>query len=309
MSNKPVKTGSYSVESAADSFQVSVVIPTFNRARQLEFAIQSVLDQTFAPAEIIVVDDGSNDGSRELLKAKFGNRIHYHYQDNRGVSHARNVGIGLAEGNWIAFLDSDDQWLPEKLQVQLAAIQSNPEYAFCHTNEIWIRNGKRVNPMNKHDKTGGHIYQNCLPLCVVSPSSVLIQKQVFNDIGYFDEALPVCEDYDYWLRYCAVYPVLYVESPQLIKHGGHQDQLSRRYWGMDRYRILALLKILESGNLSEPDRTATVDMLLEKHRILETGAKKHGNNEMLSFCHQAEKRLESTLSRQDQHNSAVNTTA
>ena len=309
MHNKLAKTDSYREMPAADSFHISVVIPTFNRAKHLELAVQSVLAQTFAPNEIIVVDDGSNDGSGEMLAAKFGSRIRYYHQSNHGVSRARNVGIGLANGNWIAFLDSDDQWLPDKLQAQVTALQNNPDYTFCHTNEIWIRNGKRVNPMNKHDKYGGFIYQKCLPLCVVSPSSVLIKKRVFDDVGYFDESLPVCEDYDYWLRYCATDPVLYVETPQLIKHGGHQDQLSKRYWGMDRYRIQALLKILDSDNLSKFDKTATVDMLLEKHRILEMGAKKHGNNEMLEFCQQAMSQLTSKLNETAQNELMVNQTA
>lgn len=295
MPDKLGKTDSYNRSGAIDSFRISVVIPTFNRVDRLEKTLQSVLDQTFSPLEIIVVDDGSNDSTEAMLMDKFGDRIQYHYQENRGVSHARNTGIELSSGNWIAFLDSDDQWLPEKLQLQVAAIQSSPEYWFCHTNEIWIRNGKRVNPMNKHDKSGGYIYQHCLPLCVISPSSALIKKQVFNDIGAFDESLPVCEDYDYWLRYCASHPVLYIESPQLIKHGGHEDQLSRRYWGMDRFRIQALLKILQSHNLTEEDRIATVDIAVEKHRILETGAKKHGNSEILNFCEIAMRQLRSIL--------------
>jgi len=309
MPDKLEKTIAYCETGAIDSFRISVVIPTFNRVARLELALQSVLDQTFVPSEIIVVDDGSSDGSKTMLRARFGDRVHYHYQENRGVSHARNIGVGLSSGNWIAFLDSDDQWLPDKLQMQVAAIQSNPEYEFCHTNEIWIRNGKRVNPMNKHDKAGGYIYQKCLTLCVVSPSSVIIKKQVFNDIGCFDESLPVCEDYDYWLRYCASHPVLYIESPQLIKHGGHKDQLSRRYWGMDRFRIQALLKILSSNSLSEADRIATVDMLVEKHRILETGAKKHGNVEILDFCQLAMRQLQSLLNEPVQLESIVESTA
>ena len=163
--------------------------------------------------------------------------------------------------------------------------------------------------MNKHDKSGGLIYQKCLPLCAISPSSVLIHREVFDDIGNFDESLPVCEDYDYWLRYCASHPVLYIESPQLIKHGGHEDQLSRRYWGMDRFRIIALLKILSSHNLSEENRTATVDMLIEKHRILVTGAEKHGNTEVISFCQQAMQQLQSIIDKPDQFDTAVETTA
>lgn len=275
-----------------DTFQISVVIPTFNRVVQVAEAIQSVLDQSVAPREVIVVDDGSSDGTEAMIRDRFGDQVNYVYQANRGVSHARNTGIQRASGNWIAFLDSDDQWMPEKLQVQMAALVNNPGYGFCHTNEIWIRKGKRVNPMNKHDKSGGTIYQKCLPLCVISPSSVLMRREIFAETGWFDESLPACEDYDYWLRYCSRYPVLYIESPLLIKHGGHPDQLSRQYWGMDRFRVRALLKMLESNYLSEQDRIATIEMVREKCRVLRTGALKRANHEMLAFCQEVLTRTE-----------------
>ncbi|WP_455221784.1 glycosyltransferase family 2 protein [Kaarinaea lacus] len=269
------------------TFQVSVVIPTFNRVKRLGQAIQSVLDQTCPVHEIIVVDDGSSDGTGAMIRDQFGDRVKYHYQDNHGVSHARNIGIQKSIGNWIAFLDSDDQWLPEKLQIQIAALEKNPDYRFCHTNEIWIRNGKRVNPMNKHEKSGGFIYRKCLPLCVISPSSALMRRDIFDELGVFDETLPACEDYDFWLRYCSHYPVLFIESPQLIKHGGHKDQLSRRYWGMDRFRVQALLKILGSGHLSRQDWAATIETILEKCHVLHAGAEKHNNPEMIDFCQRA----------------------
>lgn len=275
-----------------DAFQISVVIPTFNRATRVVAAMQSVLDQSAPPHEVIVVDDGSSDGTEALIRDRFGDQFDYIYQSNRGVSHARNTGIQRASGNWIAFLDSDDQWMPEKLQVQMAALANNPGYGFCHTNEIWIRKGKRVNPMNKHDKCGGYIYQKCLPLCVISPSSVLMRREIFDETGWFDESLPACEDYDYWLRYCSRYPVLYIESPQLIKHGGHSDQLSRHYWGMDRFRVRALLNMLESNYLSEQDTIATIEMVREKCRVLQTGAIKRANHDMLAFCQEVLTRAE-----------------
>jgi len=293
--NKLEDTKSYTRKSSAAGFQVSVVIPTFNRVKWLGRAIQSVLDQTFPVLEIIVIDDGSIDGTRDMGLDNFGERVKYHYQENHGVSHARNTGIQKASGNWIAFLDSDDIWLPEKLQLQIAALEKNPEYRFCHTNEIWIRNGRRVNPMNKHDKSGGDIYRKCLALCVISPSSALVRGDVFDELGQFDESLPACEDYDFWLRYCSRYPVLYVESPQLIKNGGHKDQLSRRYWGMDRFRVQALLKTLNSGHLSEQDRVATIRMILEKSQVLQTGAKKHNNPAVLDFCQRVEAQINSVV--------------
>jgi glycosyltransferase involved in cell wall biosynthesis len=266
------------------AFNISVVIPTYNRAPVIERAIKSVLAQSRPPDEVIVVDDGSADGTRKIIEAKYGGLVKYVYQDNRGVSHARNVGIKLATGNWIALLDSDDEWKPEKLEFQLTALASQPNYDFCHTNEIWIRHGKRVNAMSKHKKSGGFIFEKCLPLCVISPSSALIKKTVFDEMGLFDEDLPACEDYDFWLRYCCVKPVLHIEQPLVIKYGGHEDQLSRKFLAMDRFRLLAIFKIISEGKLSESQEKAALNIFYEKHNILMSGANKHQNVELFTFC-------------------------
>ncbi|MES9888132.1 MAG: glycosyltransferase family A protein, partial [Candidatus Sedimenticola sp. 6PFRAG1] len=228
--------------------QISVVIPTHNRATVLERALASVLTQTHPAMEVIVVDDGSEDRTRELLAQKFPS-VRYLHQPNQGVSSARNLGIANARGDWIAFLDSDDEWLPGKLQAQKELLSNHPDIRICHTEEIWIRDGKRVNQMKKHTKQGGVIFRHCLPLCVISPSSVMIHRDVFEQVGVFDESLPACEDYDLWLRICARYPVAFIEQPQINKYGGHDDQLSRRHWGMDRFRLQALEKIIVSGEI------------------------------------------------------------
>ena len=278
---------------------VSVVIPTYNRADYILEAIESVMSQTYRDFEIVVVDDGSTDDTAAIIRAEFSDKVIYHYQPNRGVSHARNTGINIAKGNWIAFLDSDDEWLPEKLQVQLKTLQKHPDHQFCHTNEIWIRNGVRVNSMVKHNKSGGYIFDKCLALCVISPSSVLMRKSIFQQIGMFDENLPACEDYDYWLRYCSRYPVLYVDTPQLVKYGGHQDQLSRKYWGMDQYRLRALLKTLATQKLSEQHQSAVADMIINKCMILEKGAKKHSNLPMLEYCQNVRLQLDAIINYSD----------
>ena len=256
---------------------ISVIIPTWNRAERLAAALTSVFQQSVAVHEVIVVDDGSTDNTREMVARRFAG-VRYIYQENRGVSSARNVGIRQATGDWIALLDSDDRWLPDKLERQQQLIRAHPGYKLCHSNEIWIRNGKRVNAMKKHAKQGGWIFRHCLPLCAISPSAVLIQKNIFTDIGLFDESLPACEDYDLWLRICAVYPVLYVDRQLVVKHGGHADQLSRRYWGMDRFRIQALEKSLAAGRLEPQDHAAALAMLLEKTAILIQGAEKRHNH-------------------------------
>ncbi len=260
----------------SDKTRVSVVIPSFNRAASLPRALDSVLAQTRPADEIIVVDDGSSDGSAELLATRYAG-ITCLRQPNQGVSAARNLGIQHASGDWIAFLDSDDTWLPDKLQAQLDMLEQSANCPLCHTEEIWIRNGTRVNAMKKHAKRGGWIYPHCLPLCVISPSSALIRRNILLDAGGFDTRLPACEDYDLWLRLCSRYPVAYVDQPKITKYGGHADQLSRAHWGMDRFRIQALQRALREYPLSDADRDATRAMLLKKTRILIQGALKRGN--------------------------------
>ena len=281
----------------AVKFSVSVIIPSYNREAVLGRAIESVLRQTLAPEEVIVVDDGSSDGTAGLVRRDFP-QCRYLVQQNRGVSAARNLGIATATGTWLAFLDSDDEWLPGKLEAQYQALQQSSGCRLCHTEEIWIRNGKRVNAMRKHGKSGGWIYQRCLPLCVISPSSVVIHRDVFRSYGGFDESLPACEDYDLWLRICAREPVAFVEQAQIIKYGGHDDQLSRRYWGMDRFRVSALEKMLQSGVLAAPDAVATADMLIEKCRILALGATKRGAAERAARYEALARRYQSMASTQ-----------
>jgi len=268
------------------SESISVIIPTFNRAKLLKRAIHSVLNQTRQPGEIIVIDDGSTDETAEMIAREFP-AVHYIFQQNKGVSSARNRGIDAATGEWIALLDSDDEWLPKKLQKQVELLElerkNGANYRICHSDEIWIRNGKRVNPKTKHQKFGGNIFQKCLPLCVISPSSAIIHQQIFDEIGRFNESLPACEDYDLWLRICARHPVLFLAEPLLVKYGGHADQLSRKHWGMDRFRVQALEKLLDDDHytLTEENLTAVLDMLLKKLYVLITGAKKRENHEIL----------------------------
>lgn len=257
--------------------QVSVIIPTFNRAHTLPRAVDSVLSQTHQADAVIVVDDGSTDKTAETVAKRYP-RVRYIYQENHGVSAARNTGITRTDSDWLALLDSDDEWLPEKLERQMTALNEDKAMRICHTDEIWIRNGKRVNPMKKHAKSGGWIFENCLPLCCVSPSSVVIHRSVFDEVGLFDDSFPTCEDYDLWLRIAAHYPFLYLEEKLLVKYGGHEDQLSRKHWGMDRFRIRALEKILASDTLSDTDRKSAEAMLAEKTRIVSEGARKRSKS-------------------------------
>jgi len=255
---------------------VSVVIPTYNRVHLLERALDSVLRQTLVADEIIVVDDGSTDNTVSTLKSLHP-EVKLIQQDNLGVSAARNTGISAARHDWIALLDSDDVWHENKLERLITELNNAPEYLICHSDEIWIRDGVRVNQMNKHKKAGGHIFQHCLPLCAISPSAVMIHRSLFDEIGLFDETLPACEDYELWLRICSRYPVLFIDETLITKHGGHDDQLSRGYWGMDRFRIQALNKIVSASKLNDGDRDAAIKMMVNKINIYLAGAEKHGN--------------------------------
>ena len=263
---------------------VAVVIPTFNRWPTVCRAIDSVLSQSRVPDEIIVVDDGSNDHTACKLKARYDGQITVLEQTNRGVSAARNIGIAQSSADWVALLDSDDEWLSKKLAMQIALVRENHNCVLCHTDEIWIRNGVRVNPMLKHKKYGGDVFQHSLSMCVISPSSALIRKSLIEQLGGFDESLPACEDYDLWLRVCANHEVHYVNQPLLIKYGGHEDQLSRKYWGMDRFRIQALRKLLDQQSLQANKRRQAHEMLGKKTQILLNGAVKHGNDSLVKEC-------------------------
>ncbi|MBT8339279.1 MAG: glycosyltransferase family 2 protein [Desulfatitalea sp.] len=253
---------------------VSVVLPTYNRATMVTRAIDSVLEQSYPHFELIVVDDGSTDSTAERLRG-YGARITVITTENNGVSAARNHGILASRGEWLALIDSDDTWLPEKLATQVAYFMAHPQMMICQTEEIWIRNGQRVNPKQRHQKQAGMIFEKSLPLCLVSPSAVMIQRHLLEEVGLFDETLPACEDYDLWLRITWQYPVGLIDTPLIIKHGGHADQLSCMP-ELDKYRIAAILKVLGQPLLTQPQRGAALDMLRHKCRIYAQGCLKRG---------------------------------
>lgn len=256
---------------------VTVIIPTYNRGWILKEAIESVLSQDFGDFELIVVDDGSTDNTMEILDG-YDRDIAVLRQENHGVSAARNAGIAFASGQFIAFLDSDDMWLPGKLASQIDFFNSNPDALICQTQELWVRNGKRVNPKRRHKKFSGMIFKQSLPLCIVSPSAVMLKKSLLDKTGLFDESLPACEDYDLWLRISCKYPVFLIDTPLIIKRGGHDDQLSKTP-GLDKYRIKALGNIIKSGILSKDQYNDAVKMLERKCEIYAQGCLKRGRSD------------------------------
>lgn len=221
-----------------------------------------------------MVDDGSSDGTAAVMRQWDDPRIRYLYQPRSGVSRARNRGIEAARHDWIAFLDSDDRWRPRKLERQLEALQSSPEFKICHTDEIWIRRGVRVNPKRIHRKYGGWIYHRCLRRCLISPSSTLLHRSLLQRVGDFDPNYVVCEDYELWLRITCRHPVLFLPEPLVTKFGGHADQLSRSRWGLDRYRLSALIKTYRSGRLSFQQLRWTGREIVRKAGIVAQGFEK-----------------------------------
>lgn len=258
---------------------ISVIIPTYNRARTIERALISVLRQTLPAMEIIVIDDASDDITPQIL-AEFEGKIRLiTNENNRGVSFSRNEGIKAARGDWIAFLDSDDRWDKHKLETQKLFHDSNPEFLLSQCDEIWIRNGVRVNPMSKHKKQGGWIFQACIPRCIVSPSAVIIHRDVFKAVGLFDIHLMACEDYDLWLRIAPIYEIGFLAKNLVTRYGGHEDQLSRKYWGMDRFRITAMEKHIGSSLDPESNKRLLEELIL-KCGIVAEGARKRDNPEL-----------------------------
>ena len=257
--------------------QVTVILPTWNRAKWLKKSVESVLSQTFQDFELIVVDDASTDSTEEALESYSGKIRTIFLPENLGVSAARNTAIMQSDSKWIAFLDSDDFWHTEKLEKQIKHTKIFPEYKIHFTDEIWIRNGIRVNPKKKHLKKEGWIFKPSLALCLMAPSTVMLRRVLLERHGMFDDDLPVCEDYDLWLRLTAYNPVLLLNEKLMTRHGGHSDQLSKKLWGIDRFRVQSLQKILSQENLCPEDRTAAIQMLWKKCEILIKGFRNRGN--------------------------------
>ena len=272
-----------------NKYKISVVIPTLNRINTLQRALDSVINQTYKPAEIIVVDNGSSDGTLKFLREQYP-KITILTENKIGVSSARNKGIKKSINQWIALLDSDDAWHPRKLEIQTSMLDSAlKEYNLIHTDEVWFRNNKHINQMKKHKKQGGYIFERCLSLCCISPSSVLFKKNILDKFGLFDESLPVCEDYDMWLKICSSEEVLFAQDKLTYKYGGHKDQLSKSYWGMDRFRIKSIENIIKNFDLTYKQKKQAKKELIKKLKIIINGAFKRNN---LSIVNEFSTKLE-----------------
>ena len=248
---------------------VDVVIPTFNRAHVMKKAIESVLNQSYSNFILHIVDDGSTDETAHYLQEYSTHpKIKLYHQLNAGVSSARNLAALNSQGEWISFLDSDDEWIPTKLDEQIAFLKKNPDCRFLHSEELWIRNGVRVNPKLKHNKQTDNLFMRSLEFCLISPSTVIIRRDLFLQHNGFDCSFVVCEDYDLWLKILTNEEIGFLPTPLVKKYGGHADQLSTRFVAMDYWRIKSLVNLYKSQKVSEEQKELIKNVLLKKSEIL-----------------------------------------
>ncbi|MCI5064180.1 glycosyltransferase family 2 protein [bacterium] len=261
---------------------VSVVIPVRDRPHLLVRAIRSVLSQSYPHLELVVVDDGSTEDLSEAAQLVSEGPHQFRRIPPQGVSAARNVGIQHSSGEWIAFLDSDDLWKPEKLSAQMQLHAEHRALRISQCQEEWFRNGTYLPQKAIHEMPDGEAFYRSLQLCCISPSSVVLHRTIFEDYGVFDENLPVCEDYDLWIRITPRESVGLVREVLVTKHGGHEDQLSRSEPAMDRFRVYALAKLLAAHDADEiltvEQVQAAQDVLRRRIQILQKGAMKRDSH-------------------------------
>jgi len=256
-------------------YLVDIIIPSYNRKSFLERAVNSVYNQTYKNWNLIIVDDASTDGTCEK---DYGDKVKFlKLRENKGVSFARNYGIQNSQAPWIAFLDSDDEWKNNKLEKQIKILEKEKSAVLIHCDELWLKKGKILNQKKKHKKKGGRIFTQCILLCCMSPSCVLIKRDIFYQLGFFREDFPVCEDYEFWLRVSSRYRVVFLDEVLVIKHGGHLDQLSKKFFAMDYWRVKALLPFLQDKYLSFEEKKEVKKSLIKRCQILLKGYEKHKN--------------------------------
>lgn len=254
--------------------KISVVVPVHDRRSMLVEALDSIRNQTLPADEIIVVDDGSTDGSGARAGEIPG--VFVARQERQGVAAARNAGIRLCSNDLIAFLDSDDLWHPAKLEKQSAYMDSNREILLSHTDEIWMRKGCRVNPGARYAKAGGDVFARCLEVCFIAASTVLVRREIFDRIGWFDETFPACEDYDFWLRAACCHEIGYLAEALATRREGQVDQLSHTVPFLDRFRIDALVKLLRRNDIAPEKKALVRQNLTDKVAIVKSGLAKKG---------------------------------
>lgn len=257
---------------------MSVIIPTYNRLNMLQEAVQSVREQIFRDFELIIVDDCSQDGIRKHFST-FPDIRYIRLEKRAMPSGARNRGAEAAQGHYLAFLDSDDLWEKEKLTKQAEFFRHHPDIRICHTDEQWVRLGKKVNQRKKHRKSGGILFSRCLERCLISPSAVCMEKSLLKEYGGFDESIEVAEDYHLWLKITAGESIGFIPEKLTVKRGGHGDQLSSKYGQIEIFRIRALEKVIEGPWFTDVQKREAERVLAEKYRIYAQGCINRGKEE------------------------------
>jgi glycosyltransferase involved in cell wall biosynthesis len=227
---------------------ISVVIPTYNYARYLPEAIDSALAQTYAPLEVVVVDDGSTDETPEVLAA-YGAKIRAVRQSNQGVAAARNTGVAAARGEYIALLDSDDLWLPRKLELQIARFESEPALGIVHCGAETFEGEKTLDTLV--DGMEGWVGQDLLRLdrmvIPVPGSGIVVPKRIIDQAGGFDVRLPPSDDWDLCYRIAARYPVGFVPEV-LVRYRMHGGGIHLNIPKMENAMLLSLGKAFASDD-------------------------------------------------------------
>ena len=282
----------------------SIIIPTYNRRRLLAEAVGSVLNQAGSPpVELIIVDDGSTDDTPDYLA-----KLTQSAATRAGaaatpscavtvlrIAHCgmpgavRNRGVELARGEYIAFLDSDDLWLCSKLAAQLTLHQAQPGLVLSHTREHWLRGHKLVKqPPLYRFPTGsslpeGDVFMAALEKCMIGPSTAVIKRRVFQELGGFREDIQVAEDYEFWLRLTAQHKVGFLSEPLIIKRAGHSategEQLSERYGRIEFFRLRALAVFLTTPGLEPARLQLAHNTWRDKCLIYAAGREKRGHTE------------------------------
>jgi glycosyltransferase involved in cell wall biosynthesis len=219
---------------------VSIIIPAYNAETYLRETLSSALAQTYTNCEIIVVDDGSKDSTLDMLE-EYGDRIRVVRQQNRGSACARNAGVAVARGHWIAFLDADDIWLSDKISKQIA---SCGDYAISHTDSVCFGEGLEHEILRSSFEPpySGHVLKQLLVINFITNSTVMVRRDVFNRFGGFDESYITCEDWALWLRICAEHEIGYLAEP-VVRYRFHRKSKST----MSRRTLNARLRILDEA--------------------------------------------------------------
>jgi len=231
------------------TMQVTVIIPTFNSAQFLTAAVDSVLAQTFKDFEIIVVDDGSTDNTEDVLKS-YGDKVRYIKQKNQGVSVARNTGIKNSSAKYAAFLDSDDVWMPAKLEKQINALENNPKSKACYTEYISVSEDMKPQELKRLRAENSVLNDLLLRGNVIGPpSTILCERELFEELGGFDSGLSLSADWDMWIRLACVTELTFLKEP-LIKYRLHGSNMSKNVKLLEDDTVRMLEKAFAIESLS-----------------------------------------------------------